>query len=898
MKKLGKIVTIILAVVLCFCTPSIPVAVNTALRLTTAADNVSNSQFMAPTQNSSLFDEEDLDTYDLADWTKPSNNNLIAQQVTLETNGDFHDTYPYATLSNAELSGHNPYVIVATNTNKIKNMPINGCYTTNEITLPANGYYRIQVSYRLKEQDNNTTSTSAFGTFYLDDYAIALTGSNAGWQTATFYLNTDILESATVKPELYFGGRNRDAIGAIYFDNFMVTAIREDIFNTETTTNVNNPLCCIIHDFSKVNVDYTAVSGNFANTQFNTGINSSDARSYNAITASEVAARFNLDYFHTKDGDNNSMMLMQALNSNTALTLEGFTLQPATREIYMFQFYSIATAAADFSGFYLSITPADENATQNKKLQKITTISDYPYHNGWQLNTVFLFAGQGLNQAYNFGFCLANADDNAKATGWVCIDDFKVYRVSGSYANKNAAATCVHGTIDLNASDNTPEIANGNFETGTSNNGLNNTYPLITNDWKTKSANSGIVNLGSWNGSFGTRPGDLGGENNNVYMLHNTNSSRRIFVNSPALTFTADKTSYISFDACSTAATNTKAWIVTGPTDDEGYLVDSKIIYLGNPINIDGNGWQHYEFSVTEDTYAVSRSYYLRFEMDSQGYAYIDNVRAKHFGAADRTSTINLSNALTISPKIWQSTDEAVTPYVDCSADGITVENINRQKTVVENNFAYNLSANSYYEFVIEARGENAYLGMKDFAGLLKVTTDQINAEMTYAYKLYLHIENETQVNFQITLGYVADDDDEDTNQIAEGRIFISSIQVNSINEDEYNDAETMANDDSRMLMLSPADATEEDEEETVTEPEDDNFFGKNWWFLIPTLITAISLLLAIITFLLRKIKFERHITKKHTSYARDMRLKNQQKKIVAQKSAKVDNITDDTQNN
>ena len=95
--------------------------------------------------------------------------------------------------------------------------------------------------------------------------------------------------------------------------------------------------------------------------------------------------------------------------------------------------------------------------------------------------------------------------------------------------------------------------------------------------------------------------------------------------------------------------------------------------------------------------------------------------------------------------------------------------------------------------------------------------------------------------------------------------------------------------------------ATEEEtekEEEPTNPAEENNFFGENWWFLIPSLITAVALLLGIIAFLLRKIKFDRHIVKKTTSYARDMRMKNQQNKIVAQKAAKVDNVTDEPQNN
>ncbi|MBQ7973452.1 MAG: hypothetical protein IJ295_00650, partial [Clostridia bacterium] len=112
-----------------------------------------------------------------------------------------------------------------------------------------------------------------------------------------------------------------------------------------------------------------------------------------------------------------------------------------------------------------------------------------------------------------------------------------------------------------------------------------------------------------------------------------------------------------------------------------------------------------------------------------------------------------------------------------------------------------------------------------------------------------------------------------------------------------YNLIKEATDSDSRIKLLTVA-SQEETEEDTSTETTDNNFFGENWWYLIPSLITAFALLLGITAFLLRKIKFDKHITKKTTSYARDMRLKNQRNKIVAQKAAKVDNVTDEPQNN
>ena len=101
-------------------------------------------------------------------------------------------------------------------------------------------------------------------------------------------------------------------------------------------------------------------------------------------------------------------------------------------------------------------------------------------------------------------------------------------------------------------------------------------------------------------------------------------------------------------------------------------------------------------------------------------------------------------------------------------------------------------------------------------------------------------------------------------------------------------------------MILSASEETEEKEEDTDTSSSSgNNFFNENWWYLIPTLITAAAVLLAVAAFLFHRIKFDKHITKKNTSYARDMRIKNERNKIVAQKTAKVDNVTDDkTQHN
>jgi len=529
--------------------------------------------------------------------------------------------------------------------------------------------------------------------------------------------------------------------------------------------------------------------------------------------------------------------------------------------------------------------------------QPIETLPDYPHYNGWQLNTVFFIAGPKINQEYKFKFTLKN---EGTTTGWACIDEFKIYKVNGSYATQNETALGVTSIIDQNSDSDTLDIPNGNFDLGKTADtvtvgGSSYPYPLVANNWETNTDTNGIVNLHAtlWDDRFGEHPDQINNYDNSeygnhVYMMHNTTPNQNILT-SPVLTTKKGESTYISFDAYSTAPTT--AYIFCDFTDTDGNTTNELI--LGKSIKINNDNWTRYEFEIIEDEFTSSRNYYLRFKMEGIGYTYIDNVRT--VSTTSPTSIIDLTNILPIQDA-WQTTNEIEFKYL--YANGLYLQNIDEQKTIVENTISYDLTANEYFELIIEASGKNAYLGLSNYTGLLEVTSDDNDDNIekpTKEYKLYLQAgDATTTVKIQTTLGITANED-----ITTNGEIFIKNIELNKIEKEEFDLAKTNSehNNCIKILTASEEQDTEEEEEETTTADQND-FFGENWWFLIPSLITAIALFLGIAAFLLRKIKFDRHIVKKTTSYARDMRLKNQQNKIVAQKAAKVDNVVDESKNN
>lgn len=887
--------TVILAMALFLLAPGMSVPVGALAKL--APVTPAAFEYTAPAQDKDAFDTEST-TYNLSDWSKPSSNNLVTQQITDSTsNSNFNKAHDKNSLTSIP-EGRQPFVI-ATDT---LNMSAKGGYTSTDITLRANSYYKISVDYCVVEQKDNKTEKDSFGTFYLNNNTIRLPFKNNTWDTAAFYVSTDLLETTTITVKLYFGSETETAIGAIYFDKFNVTAIKQSTFEADTA--VNDAMRAVI-DFANHDAYHPQVQA-FNNDEFTASETTANAGSYNSVSVSNLPNELGFSeqhYFNAKDDMTTEVMLLKANDANASLTLKDYTFTPRPHEVYMFQFYSIAAATVDFS-FYFMI---------GNTAQEIANVTDYPYHNGWQLNTVFFVAGRELEQEYELSFTLNPTSDT---TGWACIDDFKIYKVSGSYAVNNAKATGVHGTYDQNATTDSDTdtasatVTNGYFELGTASDNVNSStypYPLVADSWTSNVNTNGIVNLHPtlWNPSI-EHPGyPTTAENNQVYMMHNSSSTLN-YVTSPALNTILGETTYVSFDAYGQTASDVRAYILTAETDDDGNFTN--VVVLGNILPINDNGWHHYEFKIIDSEFATSRNYYLRFEMTGKGYAFFDYVRLTSedddtFSHPQGTTTADVDlDKQFILGRLWKATDELARYNCEPSDDGIFFNTDTGVTTVVQYSFAYNLVADDYYEFVIEARGKNAYLGLSNYDGLLAVTTDSTDANKVHTYKLYLQpTSSATSVNIQITLGYVAEDDDDEDEDGAHnlnGEIFISGIKVNGITEDAFDIAKKKAGDDDTIKILSESTADDSNDTDVPSSNGDNNFFGENWWYLVPSLITATALLLAMGTFLFRKIKFDKHITKKTTSYARDMQLKNQQNKIVAQKTAKVDNVIDEPQNN
>ena len=855
-KKFASVFGVLIIAAALLLTPTAPLITTGVRALATADETVA---YTPPTQDVRAFDHETT-TYDLNDWQKSTNDNLIATKVSHDNNYHENTTYQDITLSGDQIGSRQPFMLLAKNTRS------NGSLSLSEITLAANSYYTVAVDYCIMGNDADQSF------FYLGDTYLPLQRQN-NWRTAMFLVQTDRLTATTLPVRLFLGSPTQDVYGAAYYDNFTVTALTVTDFNNKKAHL--DKIDQMFWDFTNNTdvkeeqvVDNTAFSiadGSQANVILRNNLNNEDvAKTLNYFDDER-------NYFHSQSGKGN-VMLMAAQGNNASLTLADYTFKPLSHQVYMFQFYSIMPA--DMEQFYFCI---------GDTYQKITAV-DYPTHNGWQLNTIFYVAGHDATQEFTLSFALGAADESA-VTGWVALDDLRIYRVSDDYATANTDALGAQAFNDAN-SDEDWVIANGSFELGTATRVPGDKtypYPLKADSWTTEGSDNGIVNTNDWKFSALTTPGAISERydvNNNIYMLRNTSATENK-VTSPAITTTAGATTYVSFDAHTTDA----APLYVSFQTTEGVEL--------NRFTIKDNAWQHYELAITEHASAVTRSYQLVFTIKNVGAAYLDNFRSEStpylFADANTTTvqTIDLTSPVNVAG-LWQTTDSTLAEKLATSVDrnGITLRNEDQATIVVQYGLDYTLTADEYYRVSVTARGEKAFVELNGFDGYFTVTTDANDADALTTYNFYCQPTDTTTLNFLVTLG------SKEANTYYDGNIYLTNLTVTNITEADYNLATKNLGDHDKVVKVSEAN---DDEPTTDDESDPNNFFGENWWYLIPTLITAVAILIAVASFLWRRLKFDKHVTAKNTTYARDMQLKNTQKKIVAQKSAKVDNIKDET---
>jgi len=573
----------------------------------------------------------------------------------------------------------------------------------------ADGYFRVQVCFYVVGSQNESAIYLIPETPFEDGRKIPSVGisqvslapglpsvpaelrNTSQWQTAEFYVKTDMLESVTFSLGLYLGGHDgQDSRGVVYYDNVRVTGFSAAQFASTfaAARQSSNPLVSVV-DLSRPagetppNImpfsNTRQITENFENQNsvqfvdwnFTDGITAGSRVVRPSVRLVEVPSllnvqeRFSEVYGNTRQSGNTRVMLLSAVDSTASLRFHE-PIRLNRSEIYMISFYALAS---DDGSTFFRIRDVDYGRPPDPRRPrpresiynsgfmpiKLGETSSSPSHNNWILNTIFVTGDVLQDNSVNFEFWVGGEDD---ATGFLMIDDFAVTRVSAQYFRKHKDS--INSTeCNLRWQHATPTIDNAHFNLGSPRSSLA-PFPLVAESWEVnlegeqvtdhmaEPANSKILNgiVNTCDEHWGANKKDYGSArnpfeilsydiNNNVYMMQNVVATHQT-VKSNSFTLTSDTSNVIEFDAATYNLSNREVWAIVEVNGREVTRLPLVDRYTPDSQIRMASGWTRYSISVRTSQFS-SPSTRITFALGSPtststGVLYLDNVNTRVVG--------------------------------------------------------------------------------------------------------------------------------------------------------------------------------------------------------------------------------------------------------------------------
>lgn len=528
------------------------------------------------------------------------------------------------------------------------------------------------------------------------------------WQTATFLVKTDKLESVTFKLSLHLGHVGGGAAGGVvYYDNVRVTGYSAAQFEQkfEQAKTTNNQLTTVV-DLSAPAIPNTPDIADYSenkqifenfnneNTKFkqienfptpdNTNI-LPHVRVSNISTALNMKESGSKVFGITKSG-NQGAMLLSAVNTRVSLQYKE-SIRINRNDIYMINFYALSNSA-NVGYFRIRDTRQNTLGVPDHLLPHIYNSGFMPVklestassrsHNNWVLNTVFV-VGEALDDIDTY-FEFWIGGENSE-TGYLLVDDFSISRVSGQYYEKHKSTA---NATDCNLSWLTPTatIDNANFNIGVKRSNIS-AFPLVATGWQTNLEGeevenhfaerriiNGIVNTDTnhWNANnitftgeqqtkynlYGNAYGDAHNPfqiwhnqqsiNNNIYMMQNVHSTYQT-VQSNSFSLASATRNVIAFDAATYNLSNREVWAII----EIGGREVTRLQLVSEFGGISGmSGWRNFSIVVQTSSF-TSPETRLTFALGSSantttGALFIDNVRVHESSPTAGNITVDLND--------------------------------------------------------------------------------------------------------------------------------------------------------------------------------------------------------------------------------------------------------------
>lgn len=572
-------------------------------------------------------------------------------------------------------------------------------------------------------------------------------------------------------------------------------------------------------------------------------------------------------------------------------------------------------------------------ATQSGQISGITSNVENSFVNDYQTIEMYVKGHSLYDSSINLQLWLG--DENNNVEGCVVIDNIEIeYANYDDFANaSNSLELLSFSSTPSSLSnsyfnstkfsdDNKYPLVASDWTTLIENENLNESGVIYL--YNSDLYKSMYANKYDWAGIYPGNPNNTLDYDlpNNVYMMQNKSNSYQSITS--ASTNLAKNSFYkISFDYY-----NQDGFTGLNPSQIKVELIDSNGITIFSQEGISSlDRWNNMEIIVkTAET--ISQDINIKISLGTEdnkvgGIVYLDNFSVQTtdestFNLAHYTSNLSdyyfsitdkgpVSNVLTSSPAYKLSIDQIYdsnkteADSEDCAVAGLISGadnyfiNIDQSLKVEDSNllviqtlYASTASLTSAYTLTLEA--DNYYMLTFDLATLFNLSAENasnneheckygltitidgydsveeiVGTSQLENYKIYLHATEASNPTIKFSL--VSDCHE------TLGTAIITHLDFTSVTETEYKNASLSPLLDNRVFRVNQTTSTEEDDsdnEDNIAN-DDNNKQGTNPLLLVSSIIMAVALIIAIVGFILRKVKIKKIDKIKKESYDRKL---------------------------
>lgn len=740
------------------------------------------------------------------------------------------------------------------------------------------------------------------------------------WEEYTFHIDTDA--SASVNLELWLGSKTSNVQGAVFFNNVKIIRYSEDYYKENINSEQNQELDTEENNFNIISLSNKTTApvnnSSFETTtpmhwdkiaQSTTGSNGNDQRC-EIIDINNFSLTTNnktIKALGSNCSANNSHALFMYNKNNGYQAIESTKFTIEQLGYYRVTFWAKSDCNTGNGATVYLVDKSEENAIDSSSLTLATTYTSKSniYRNDWTMYSFYIYGDNLENKEVAIQIWLGTK--SSQTAGYVFVDDFRLEEIDYStYASNSASTNCT--TMNFNNDADNFVVANSTFDK-TQNDTNDKSFPLTPTNW-TVSGNdnnttfSGVINTdpthfenhvdsyssGNLTPSRPTALPYTTNENNNVLMIGSSSENNTQTYSSNSLTLSANsyyKLSFYTFTDYSKVNKNSNAGARVKVIASSRTLFDYYNIYFND------NEWHKFEIYFKTGPYEEVATTELKFE-NLTGYVFFDDfmletanettynnhyeqpgVKCFHIDLTyenfdnrtynmhgDIQTPVNWTGSeqdnLTVNESgIIKANDTRISEF---SAPLSNNDNVLYISSLHDVNYSYvgkvnySFKADTYYKVSVNVLTANIIPENREdeivYGASIGLNKSQdifftgINTDGVWkTYTMYICLAEELVSPIQLSLGAK----DEKTS----GLVLFDNLKVETIDKSTFEeDIKTTDNELTTCFVNYTETTNEETEESTWT-----NNFN---WLIIPSLITAVAIIVAVVGFYARKITFNK----------------------------------------